>query len=197
MTLKSFVTRFTCLNAWNMKSSLACSSSNNAMSTFVDSFTWFFNSYQFQKFMSNLFLQSTLVACLWIGSCKAPRFFVISTSSKITKTLFDIMHYLILSKYSSTSSSLRKFQSSKFCNFFLTSLMSFDFTSFKKLDFSYWLWYGVCVFCCCWCALVLAVRKIRKFFDKALLWSIFYYFHSCFFKIVWCWRIRIKHSLLS
>jgi hypothetical protein len=52
------------------------------------------------------------------------------------------------------------------------------------------LWYGVCVFCCCWCALVLPVHKIRKFFDKALLWSIFYYLHSCFFKIVWCWRIR-------
>jgi hypothetical protein len=101
-----------------MKSSLACSSSNNAMSTFVNSFTWFFNSYQFQKFMNTLFLQCTLVACLWIGSCKAPRFFVISTSSKITKTLFDIMHYLYSSKYSSTSSSLRKFQSYKFCNFF-------------------------------------------------------------------------------
>jgi hypothetical protein len=58
------------------------------------------------------------------------------------------------------------------------------------------LWYGVCVFCCCWCALFSIVHKTTKLFNKALLWLIFYYLHLCFLKIIWCWRIKMKHFLL-
>ncbi len=115
MFSKSFITWFACWNAWNMKSSLVCSFSKNAMSTFANSLTWFFNICQSQQFTSILLLQSTLVACLSIGSCKVPRFFVTPTSSKTIKNFFDIMHCLIWWRYSSTYSSLHSFLLDKYC----------------------------------------------------------------------------------
>jgi hypothetical protein len=59
---------------------------------------------------------------LLIKSCKAPRLFVISTSSTTTKTFFVIMHCLISSRYSSTSSCLCNFLSHKSCRSFFGHL---------------------------------------------------------------------------
>jgi hypothetical protein len=101
---------------------------------------------------------------------------------------------LISSKYSSTSSSLHNFLSHKSCkSFFLNIVNVFWFHILQGARFFMLvvIW-GVCVLLLLVCVIFNHLQN-----DKIFLWSIFYYLHSYFFKKFWCWRIKIKHYLLS
>jgi hypothetical protein len=101
---------------------------------------------------------------------------------------------LISSKYSSTSSSLHNFLSHKSCKCFFFDIVNvfwFHILQGARFFMLVVIW-GVCVLLLLVCVIFNRLQN-----DKTFLWSIFYYLHSYFFKIVWCWRIKIKHSLLS
>jgi hypothetical protein len=89
------------------------------------------------------------------------------------------MHCLISSKYSSKSSSLRNFLSHKSCkSFFFYITNVFWFHIFEGTRFFIWvvIW-GVCVLLLLVCVIFNCPQN-----NKALLWLILYYLHSCFLK---------------
>jgi len=87
---------FALLNAWNINSALAYSSSKDFMTIFQSSLTWYFRICQF--WISILLLEVTFLVAFSMRSCKDVRFSALSTSSTTTNTFFDINHCLILQR---------------------------------------------------------------------------------------------------